>query len=797
MRIKSLYIVIAALLAGMSQPAIAQTEMTDEEIAAIVNQMKNDNLSEQQIMVALNDKGIPVERLQKINNLKTEHSTTKHDVESAKEITTDKVSKPENRKMVDKVKIFGHDVFNKNGISFEPNDNLSTPADYHLGTGDVVYIDVFGATQKTINCQINKEGNITIPLVGPINISGLTVSQANARLRSQMGEQYADSRIQLNVSKAKTIMIQVMGEVNYPGTYTMSSYSSVFHALYMAGGPNEIGTLREIKVFRDGRQVSTVDVYDYILNGNLSGNISLKDNDVIVVSPAKCLVSISGKVWRPMTYEMKTSETVETLIKYAGGFTGDAYKEEVQMVRSSTAEKTIYSINEDEMHTFRLSDRDAVQVGEVLDRFSNRIEISGAVFRPGHYQLGNRILTVRDLVAAAKGVTEIAYPDFAVLHRRRADRTLEAISVDLKGILENTVPDMALQKDDALFVPTRADMMEDRTVSIYGEVHNPGEYAYAEKQTLESLIMLAGGLTDRASLQRVEVSRRIVDQNALTKDSIKSETYNFRVQNGFIVAGEIGFELKPFDRIFVRRSPQSDAAEMVSVSGKVNFAGNYALYREGMRLSDLVQQAGGTRIGAYIRGARLIRRITDEERKVMQDVLDKLKRDYMMLEAEERSKSDNKDVVDYTARINELKLGDEYYIGIELDKALANPGSDEDIVLRHDDKLIIPEYSGTVTINGEVEKTNSVPYIKGKKLKYYIEQAGGYSQYAKKSHAFIIHMNGTIAKARDNSIEPGCQIVVPTRSLRNKWNLQEIMSVGTTSASLATMIASLVNIIKR
>lgn len=812
---------LLALLLVTSHAAFAQS---DAEVISMGQKLKNEGASDQQVVISLMEKGISMDRIQQLRaNFTSQQVVAKTDANHASNSVTDTkvnavapgvstvdaavtsddtgfaVSKVTDRKMEKKKsQIFGHDIFNNASISFEPNENISTPNDYRLGTGDLVYIEVFGATQKTINARISAEGMITVPMIGPIHLSGLTVSQANAQLRSQMGPSYSNSRIQLYVGKAKTIKIQVMGEVNYPGTYTVSSFASVFHALYLAGGPNEIGTLRAIKVYRDGSLVTVVDVYDYILNGNLKGNVSLRDNDVIVVSTCKCLVKISGKVWRPMFYEMKPNETVKTLISYAGGFTGDAYKDEVQLVRSASKEKSIFTIDEEDMYTFQLADRDEITVSEILDRYSNKVDIYGAVFRPGSYQMGGKINTVRDLVNAAQGTTEIAFPEYAVLHRRRADKTLEAYTVNIANILDATDPDIPLRKDDELFIPTRKDMMTSRTVTIHGEVYKPGSYPFAEKQTLENLIMLAGGLTDKASAQRVEVSRRIVDPLALAADSVKSQTFTFTLQEGYIVSENRGFVLQPFDHVYVRRSPVSREAEMVTITGKVQFEGSYPLAKEGMRLSDLVKLAGGTKIGAYTHGARLLRKINAMERIVMQDVLEKAKNDYSMLAAQNAQQDAEKQSrIDYMSKVNDMKLGDNYYVGIELDKALAHPGSDDDVIIREGDQLIVPEYSGTISITGEVEKDNTVAYLPGKGLKYYIEQAGGYSQFAKKSHAFIIHMNGTISKAKNSGIEPGCQIVVPMKPMHKKFTLAELMTIGSSSASLATMVATIGNIIKK
>ena len=693
-----------------------------------------------------------------------------------------------------KRKVFGRDIFNNENLTFEPAMNIATPQDYRLGPGDNVFIDIYGASQKTIECTVSPDGMVTIEGYGPVQVGGMTVEQANRQLRATVGTRYSSSSVTLTVGQTRTISVNVMGEVTVPGTYTLSAFATVFHALYMAGGPNDIGTLRNIKVYRNNRLISVVDIYDYILNGKLSGNVRLQDDDVIVVGAYECLVNITGKVKRPMFYEMRRSESVATLLQYCGGFTGDAYRESVRLVRKAGKEYSVYNIDEFNMSSFTLEDEDSLGVDSVMQRFSNMVEVKGSVFRPGMYQVGGSINSVRTLLEHAGGVKEDAFTARAVMHRMKADRTLEVIAVDVDGIMNGTVADIAIQNNDVLFIPTKQEMMEQQTITIHGEVFYPGIYVYADNETIEDFILQAGGLKETASTVKVDVARRIVNPKALTNDSVFAHTYSFELKDGFVIDGEPGFKLMPFDEVYVRRSPGFNRQQNVDVEGEVMFSGTYTLSHKNMRLSDLIALAGGVNDRAYVAGARLEREYTDAERQRAEDVMETAKEQYqtMLLEETASSKSGdlNKNIAE---RLNKFKVGDTYTVGIELDKALENPGGEEDLVVREGDKLIVPEYNGTVKINGEVLSPNSVAYVKGKSAKYYIDQAGGFTSNAKKRQAYIMYMNGMVARVSHNAKPmPGCEIVVPSKSI-TKMTTAEKLAVGTSVASIAAMVATIAN----
>jgi protein involved in polysaccharide export with SLBB domain len=680
-----------------------------------------------------------------------------------------------------KRKIFGHDVFNNKNLTFESSMNLATPQNYRLGPGDAVNIDIWGASQESVTETISPDGTITIEDIGVIQLGGLSVSQAKAKLRRVLGPRYQDSKIELTLGQTRTITIGVMGEVKVPGTYTLSAFATVYNALYMAGGPNEIGTLRNVKVFRNGRLLSNVDVYDFLLNGKLTGDVRLQDNDVITVSPYEALVNITGKVKRPMFYEMKKTESAATLLKYAGGFTGDAYTKAIRINRKAGQQYSVFSVGEFDLADFKMMDEDSVSVDSTLARYQNMVEIKGAVFRPGMYQVGGQITTVKALVEAAAGLKEGAIAQHAVMHRMKVDRTLEVKSLDIRGILEGTVPDEPLCNEDVIYIASHEERNNQQIVTINGEVAYPGDYKYADNETIEDLIIQAGGPTEAASLVKIDVARRVTDPNATEAGDEIAQTFSFKLNPDFTISGQPDFTLKPFDEVYVRRSPNYTEQQNITIEGEVQFEGTYALSSKDQRLSELIKLAGGLTNRAYPEGTKLLRRMTQEEREMMETVLRTAQR------------NSGKDSID----VKKLLTNANYPVGIELDKALQNPNSDDDPILREGDRIVVPRYDGTVKINGEVLYPNTVRFKDGKNAKYYIDLAGGTTSTAKKSQTIIIYMNGMVAKAdRKHKPAPGCQIVVPTKRTRQGLGLQQWLSIGTSAASIGTMIATIANLTK-
>ena len=834
---KKLFLSLAMLFA-LGTTMDAQSTMTDQQLVTFLLQEKEKGSSQSEIITKLMQRGVDIQQIQRVkrkyerqiqqagmgavadqamssaeNRMRTNNGQTRKPVDASAatqrvgSITTGKTYTPDDPEFmqmqaelggllpVDSIamlneileqqrnnqnRIFGHDLFSNEALSFEPNMNIATPRDYVLGPGDQVLIDIYGASQESFSATVSPDGYITIEGFGPVQVSGLTVSQANARVRSQVGARYSSSQIRLSVGQTRTITVNIAGEVRTPGTYTLSAFATVFNALYMAGGINDLGTLRNNKVYRNNRLISTVDVYDYILNGQATGNVRLTDNDMIIVEAYDCLVSISGRVKRPMYYEMKQNESLKSLIKYAGGFTGNAYRGAVRVMRKSGALHSVHTVNEFDMGTFHMADGDSVNVDSILSRYSNMAEIKGAVFRPGLYEIGNGATSVRSLIERG-GLTEDAFTTHAVMHRMKADRTLEVLAVDVAGIMEGRVADVPLQNEDVLYIPSRKERLESQTLTIHGEVQYPGIYKYAENETIEDFILQAGGLTDAGSMAKVDVARRIIDPNATTSQETIAQTYSFAVKDGFVIDGEQAFTLQPYDEVYVRKSPGYSEQQNVKVEGEVLFEGTYTLSKKSERLSEIITKAGGLTKTAFAKGARLVRQRTPEE----------LARQTALMEAAKRSSG--KDSIDVT----KIDMGAVYPVGIDLEEAMRHPGGDADVVLREGDRIIIPEYSGTVKINGEVMYPNTVGFLAGKDYKYYINQAGGFGDNAKKRQTYIIYMNGTVAKAdRKHKPAPGCEIVVPTKQARNKLSTAELLAIGTSTASIATMIATIVNVLK-
>ena len=805
---KLISLLVCAFL--LSAGEVWAQSMSDDQVVEYVKSATEAGKSQKQIMTELAARGVTRAQAERIKKRYEEQqmsqqgmgATAKNKqrlrpeaqeelVEGEMDIIAAEMSDPAEQSTEEAAQlVYGRNIFNSRNLTFAPSQNIPTPGNYQLAAGDEVIIDVWGNNQATYRETISPEGSIKIPNLGPIYLNGLTVKEAEKYLKKELNKIHSGiegenptSEMKLSLGQIRTIQVNIMGEVAVPGTYNISSFSNIFHALYRAGGIGKLGSLRSIQLMRNGKKIADVDVYDFILKGKTMDAVRLQEGDVIIVPTYDMLVNVQGNVKRPMFYEMKNGETVKTLIEYAGNFTSDAYTKNLRITRQNGKEYQVYTIDDIDYSVFKLMDVDVLNISAMLDRFENKLEIKGAVYRPGIYQYSGQLNTVKQLVEKAEGVMGDAFLGRAVLHREREDLTKEVIQVDLKNILNGTKPDIALKRNDQLYIPSIHDLQDVGTLTVFGEVARPGNFPFAENTTLEDIIIQAGGLLESASSVRVDVSRRIKDSKGTEASSTIGEMHTFALKDGFVIDGEPGFILKPYDQIFVRRSPAYQTQINVRVNGEVLFEGTYALTQKTERVSSLVEKAGGVTPYAYVKGAKIARRINDEERRRMETVLEMART------------ADEKDSID----VSKLELGNIYYVGIDLVAALKNPGSDADVVLREGDQLIIPEYNNTVRISGEVMYPNTVSYVKGKGLKYYIEQAGDYGQSAKKKRAYIVYMNGQVKKAKkwdNNLIEPGCEIIVPTKE-KNNFSLQNMLSIATTSASLATMIASIANIITK
>lgn len=688
---------------------------------------------------------------------------------------------------VPEIKIFGHDIFNTNSLTFEPNTNVGTPQNYRLGPGDEVIIDIWGANEEHLRQVISPEGSIMIEQLGPVFLNGLTINQANSHIKNSFSRKYAgmeeaETDIQLTLGETRSILISVMGEVETPGTFIVSPFSSVFNALYLAGGINDIGSLRNINVLRNGRNIAGVDIYDFIMNGKSDGNITLQEGDVIIVPPYDQLVNITGNVKRPMYYEMKPEETVATLVEYAGGFSGDAYSGMVRLERHTGLENELYNIDRNDFRVYHLQDGDVVTVGTVLDRYANKVELEGAVMRPGMYAIGQNVSTVAELIAAAEGLKEDAYKGRALLYREGPELQLQVLAIDLGEIMSGIAPDVKLQKNDVLVISSIDEIIDRGYITIQGQVAFPGEYPYAENYSLEDVILAAGGLLEGASTARVDIARRIVDPAATEQTLQTAEIFSVSIDKTLKMGTGVNFKLQPFDMVLVRMSPGYEEQQTVSVGGEVLFAGDYVLEKRNERLSDIIKRAGGVLDEAYIKGAYLERRLSEAEYQARQEV--------MRLAMQNQNENDS-------IALSKIEVADTYNVGIDLQKALENPGTHYDLVLQEGDHLFIPQIQSTVKISGDVMFPNAVVYEPGKKLSYYINMAGGYGERAKKNKAFIVYMNGTVTRAKRNSeIEPGCQIIVPSKSPSSGANWGQIMAIASSFTSIAALAATITNIFK-
>ena len=798
-------ILILMFIALCSVQANAQA-MSDKAVIEYVKSGVNQGKSQKQLYQELLLKGVTKDQMLRIKEEYERQQAKTNEVRAEQKADTQRVNpekrddseKAQNNNMreaapVGNIKVFGRDIFNNSNLTFEPSLNIATPVDYRLGPGDQLVIEVWGASQANITQKVTPDGYITIPDVGPIQVNGLTVQAASNKIRAKLSKIYSgmgttnvdlSTDVKVSLGQIRTIQVNIMGEVAQPGTYALSSFSTVFHALYKAGGISQLGSLRNIKVVRGGRTVATVDVYDYILHGRSHSDIRLQEGDVILASPYDALVLVKGKIKRPMYYEMKRTESIRTLIDYAGGFTNDAYTSAVTVERNDEKERTICSVDDMNYGVFKVKDGDVVSVGAILDRYNNRIEIKGAVYRPGFYELGKEISTVRDLITKADGLLEDAFTNRAVLHRENLDKTLEIISVNVKGVLDGTEPDITLQRNDVLFIPSKYDLEAKGTIEISGEVYSPGIFPYAENTKLEDLIIMAGGLTESASKVRVDIARRLNDPNSTKKQKEISKMFSFAVKDGFVVEGDPGFILEPYDQVFVRRSPGYTPKVNVSITGEVEFEGSYALNERNERLSDLIARAGGLTGFAYLKGARLERQLSEEEYLQAKELL-------TMVASNNQISGNDSIIIPAVSRT--------YTVAIDLEKIMSNPHSSLDPVLQDGDAVIIPQLMTTVQVTGSVRKPNAVVYNPDMKLKDYISEAGGYAERARKSGTFILYPNGHIKELGRNAsakeIVGGAKIIVPQKG-RSQWNLGTTLSSITTSVSMLAVIASLINATK-
>lgn len=780
--IRSIQLVVVILF---SVSAFAQN--SDDALVKRASELSAKGMSNQQIAATLISEGATVNQLSRlyreygsIMNSASEDITSQESSDETfrvqqfkDQITTNPVLQTASDNQSN---IYGHNIFSEKALNFQPQMNMSTPVDYQLGAGDEIIIDVSGASQLTLKLTISPDGKIVIPKIGPLSLTGYNIDDATKRIRNFMSGYYADCSFTVSLGNVRSIMVNVLGEVRNPGTYTLSSLSSVFNALYLSGGISDIGSVRSIIVNRNGNIVSSIDIYQYLETGDMTGNITLKDNDVVMVPPYGNLVRVSGKVKRPMAYELTIGETLADVIRYAGGFTGDAYTENIRVFRNDEKGPSVHTVSHNDIDRFILKDVDSVHVSSVLQRFIQTVSVSGAVHYPGKYSLTEQISSIKELIEAAGGLDEQVFINRAVLKRMNEDRTTTAMTINLRGIVDGTHPDVLLQNEDVLIIASRKDLLDARTLTISGEVFVPGQYQYSEGETIEDLIIEAGGLTDEASNVNIEVARRIRSNSEKNNPLDLSKLFTFSINENLEIEGDSKFVLEPYDVITIHRNPEYEYQKTVSISGDIMYAGEYTLTNRNMRLSELISRAGGLKHQAYAKGAKLYR--ISEDNKDFTINMGKT-----IITADSLVNNTSRDI----SRVN---------VEINLEQALIHPGSTDDIILMEGDSISIPQFINTVEISGEVYFPNTVTYKDGKSLNYYIDMAGGYNSTAHKRHVYVVYPNGRISRAKHSNIEPGCQIIVPKKPKKEGNSLQNVQIATSISSILATTAAIILSIIK-
>ncbi|WP_209329976.1 SLBB domain-containing protein [Lunatimonas salinarum] len=731
---------------------------------------------------------------------------------------------------------FGLDLFySKNRrLSFEPNYNLATPQGYVIGPGDVIYIDIYGQSEKYLEGMVTPEGSLILDNVGPIGVSGKTVEEATALIKSRLSRFYTglggstpNTFLQVSLGNLRTIQVHLVGELRLPGTFTLSSLSTVFNALYAAGGPNVNGSMRSIKVIRNDRQIAEIDVYEFLTEGKADINLRLQDQDIILVQPFLGRVRVQGEVKRPMIFEVKEGETFQDVLTYSGGFTDEAFRDRISVSRTTGKERAVSDIFYNQFSIFDVKGGDTYTIGRVLDRYSNRVQIKGAVFREGNYALSAG-LTLKGLIDHADGLRGEAYLDRASILRTNEDLTTEIVTVNLRDLLEGRIPDIALQREDVVRVSSIYDLQEEVYVQVTGEVRNPGTYPFSQQMTVEDLIVQAGGLRESASTQDVEIARRAIDP----VEGVFSTLIPVTITRD-LVSGGTSQILEPFDNLVIRRKPNFSLEKMVYVEGQVNSPGTFVVRSAQERISDVIQRAGGLTSFAYAKGATLIRRteyfdteseqlrrkknLIDLQAKLQYDpndteaqdaLLQRLFKDLDVSEAgrdaaESAAVSDIKretvaGIAESKGDFGQVKIRETEAVAIDLEKILQNPGSAFDLILEEGDIISIPRQLQTVRLRGDVVYPTTVRYEKETGIKYYINRAGGFDIRANRKRTYVVYANGEVSRTKNffglrvyPAIEPGAEVFVPTKGPRIPIRPGELVGLTTGLATLVLIISQI------
>ena len=771
-------------------------ELEDSQIRQLISRAEREGMSEQDMEAQAISRGMPYNEVVKLREriaaLRQAGERPAQEEIPGRRVTDDtqlsvrafeELFEPE-----EEIQVFGYDLFNRENLTFEPSLSIPTPPNYQLGPGDELIIEVWGASQQSYQQRIFPEGHINISNIGPINVSGMTVENASDLIRNRLSTIYSGLRganpntwAQVSLGNVRSIKVTLSGDAFMPGTYTLPAFATAFNALYLAGGPSEKGSFREIRVIRHGQTASTIDLYDFLLRGETALNIRLQDEDLIFIGPGKRQVTITGEVKRPAIYELRENETLEDLVTFSGGFSPMAYFRQLQVDRKTDSQRKLLNVESSLFSSFLMHNGDQIEVGEILDRYENRVTIQGAVFREGEYGLTDG-MTLKELIAKAEGLREDAFMSRGAIYRLQENLETEVIEVNLQRIADGSDNDVILQREDLVMISSVLEMHEERTINIMGEVQDPGTFQYARNITLGEMIRTAGGLNDAASLSRVEVARRVVNKDALRPGELISRVYSFPLDAMLSLDDEASsFVLEPFDMVFVRRSPGYREQVITQVQGEVNFPGSYAISRKTERISDLITRAGGLTDDAYIAGATLIRRVE----RTQQERLERLS---------------SIDTTEMEIDMDALVEAREQSIGINLERILRNPHSANDLILEEGDILRIPQELQTVRLNGALLYPVTTRYQNRMGVRGYVSQAGGFADNASKSNVFVVYANGSVDRTRNYllfrsypSVEPGAEIIVPQKPERQPRTLQETLAIGSAMSSLALVIVTLIN----
>jgi len=734
------------------------------------------------------------------------------------------------RKMEDS-DIFGYNVFRGNTfLSFQSNLNIPTPLDYVIGPGDKLYIDIYGQSENYYQAEISPEGNVILENVGPVNLSGLTLLEAEKRLVSRLKKVYQGINqkktfIDISVGIPRAIRVNIVGEVNLPGTYNFSAFNTVYNAIYVAGGITEKATLRDIKLFRNNKLVNTVDVYKFLTKGDGSSNIRLENNDLILVSPYSNRISIDGAVKLPGKFEFKNNETLSDLIFYSGGFTENASTKKIKVTRIINDQLKIVDINSDQFDFFQLKTGDKFQVEEIINKYNDRIIVKGAVYRPGVYSISDK-MTINDLITKAEGLKPNVFLNRATVTRTNSDYSTTNISLNLKEELQN--PQFNLEEEDVITIFSINDLSEEGYVEISGEVSNSGVYPYSKNISLIDLILSAGGFKDNATGKRVEITRRVSNENSNNEILSKVIIVNLSKDLEGISESD-NFKLSPFDQVIVRKNPNFYIQQYANIEGEVMYPGQYAISSKNDRISDLLERAGGLKKFAYEKGATLIRltEFSEPESDVQKKINDLINLKAKVLNKEVLSESDislverlDKDlknlnleknnnqnlssyakkeriseIVKRNAVSNDIPISKSEAIGIDLGSIVKSPGSKSDLLIEEGDVIIIPKKLETIRLRGELLYPTTVRFSPGRTLKYYINSSGGFDSKAKRSGTYVVYANGDVARTKKflffniyPKAEPGSEVIVPKKSLKNPIATSQILNFTT---GLATLILAI------